>query len=212
MAFIGLDQFSGSMNRYMRYGVAGHENEVMSSLSRRKQSANSKHQKGKSSAESPPSSTAPRVLRVWSEKTLAYLLRLEKERRGIPASRRCFVGISDLARHEARIEEIEYFYAYLSDRSECASRLGLISKRPKLQMDWLPIAAQVSFEDRHRLFLKEEQEVRPAPFICLIDTSGREHPADEQTIVDYLAGRFEVVGMMLSSKPHKPVKAAERRN
>lgn len=155
---------------------------------------------------------APYVCRVWSEKTLAYLLRLEKERRGIPPSRRCFVGISDLARYDARIEEIAYFSAYLSGRSEYASRLGLISRRPRLQTDWLPIAGQVSFEDRERLFLEEEQEVLPAPFIFLIDTAGREHPADQKTIADYLARRFEVVGMVFSSKPHKPVKASERRN
>ena len=153
------------------------------------------------------------VLRVVSEKTLAYLLRIEKERRGIPPSRRCFLGMSDLARCEARTDERAYFSAYLADRSECASRLGLVSRPPKLQTDWLPIVAQVSFEDRQRLFLEEEQEVRPAPFIVLIDTAGREHPADQKTtIADYLAGHFEVVGINFSSKPHKPSKDSERIN
>ena len=149
---------------------------------------------------------------IDSEQTLAHLLRLEKERRRLPLSSHCFVGMSDLANNDARTDERAYFSAYLLDRSKYAARLGLLSQRPRLQADWLPIAARVSFEDRHRLFIEEEQELPPKPSICLIDRAGREYPAGEEVIADYVAGRIEVSGVRLTGKPYQPTQASERQN
>lgn len=159
-----------------------------------------------------PSAPARWACEVWSEKTLAHLLRLEKERRGLPSDSRCFIGMSDLAYGNTRTDERGYFSAFLSDRTRCASRLGLVSRRPRLLADWLPIAAKVSFEERHRLFIEEEQELRPRSLIYLIDRSGREHPFEGKIIADYLAGRIEVVGAVFASMPYKPTKVSERKN
>ena len=120
--------------------------------------------------------------------------------------------MSDLAYGDTRTDERAYFYAYLFDRTRSAFRLGLVSRRLRFLADWLPIAAQVSFEERQRLFIEEEQELRTRPLIYLIDRSGREHLVNDETVADYLAGRIEVVGTHLTSTLHKPTNVSERKN
>ena len=79
-----------------------------------------------------PSPAVRWICDVQSEKTLAHLLRLEKERRGLSPERPCFVGMSDLARGDTRTDERTYFYVYLFDRSKAASQLGLVPRRPRV--------------------------------------------------------------------------------
>ncbi|MGH7934394.1 MAG: hypothetical protein ACREQN_14705, partial [Candidatus Binataceae bacterium] len=154
------------------------------------------------------------VCRVSSEKTLAHLLRLEKERRRLRPDCRCFVGMSDLASYDRRTDERAYFSAYLLDGSICASKLRLISRRPTLQRDWLAIVPQPSFEDRQRLSIEERKPPRRRP-AYLIDRFGREYPVNDALIADYLGGRIEVGGWGFSSVPHelKPstINASEKR-
>jgi hypothetical protein len=82
------------------------------------------------------------------EEAEGELLRLEKERRGLPPSSLVFVGMANVAdQHwcpmqsvlKSRAREDEFFHAYLHDRVKYSLLAGLIGELPARVEDWLAV-------------------------------------------------------------------------
>ncbi len=98
---------------------------------------------------------------------LKCLLKLEKERRGVPQDALVFVGMANVASHwwctqkavlKSRANELGFFAAYLFDRILYAQRLGLVTNLPRSHKALLDVGSNITWEDVEHLLREEAAE------------------------------------------------------
>jgi hypothetical protein len=95
---------------------------------------------------------------------LKRLLKLEKERRGVPQDALVFVGMADVAEQRwceqkavvnSRARELRYFAGYLFERIVYGYRLGFVTDLPESDMGLLDTGNEVAWENVEQLLQEE---------------------------------------------------------
>lgn len=104
---------------------------------------------------------------LTDSKQLERLFALEKQRRGVPATDLAFIGMHNVAQHwwctqqavlKSRVDEIDFFGAYLHDRIVYAHRLGRVGKLPSRDEALLDVGSETTLADVETLLRHKEME------------------------------------------------------
>lgn len=108
-----------------------------------------------------------------SKHLLVYLLEMKKASEGIEKDQPLFLGMANLAEYfwcaeksylKSKKNEIDFFYAYISDRLRYSIELGHTSKVPSKLEDLLMVGEEIDFNDiEHLLSEKKPATARRDP-------------------------------------------------